>query len=61
MDSAETFSLLMDSMIERFSVLDDDQLELQRQRITAQKRWADMEMMALETVMCRFRKDRDDT
>ena len=50
-DTGETFTLLMESMVDRFSDMDDDQIEIQRQRIMAQRRWADMELLAINTAL----------
>lgn len=49
MDTGETFSLLMESMVARFMDLSDEDINAQRERILAQKRWADMELLAMDT------------
>lgn len=59
MDTGETFTLLMESMVERFSDMDEDQMEIQRQRIMAQRRWADMELLAMDTAI-KMRRYKDD-
>lgn len=59
MDTGETFTLLMESMVERFSDMDEDQMEIQRQRIMAQRRWADMELLAMDTAMKMRRYNED--
>ena len=58
-DTGETFTLLMESMVDRFSDMDDDQIEIQRQRIMAQRRWADMELLAINTAL-KMRRHNDD-
>ena len=58
-DTGETFTLLMESMVDRFSDMDDDQIEIQRQRIMAQRRWADMELLAINTALKMRRHNED--
>ena len=58
-DTGETFTLLMESMVDRFSDMDDAQMEIQRQRIMAQRRWADMELLAINTALKMRRHNED--
>ena len=57
MDTGDTFSLLMESLVTRFMDLPDEDIVVQKERIRAQRRWADMELVAIDTAV-RLKKER---
>ena len=57
MDTGDTFSLLMESLVARFMDLSDEDIDAQKERIRAQRRWADMELVAIDTVV-RLKKEK---
>lgn len=57
MDTGDTFSLLMESLVTRFMNLPDEDIVVQKERIRAQRRWADMELVAIDTAV-RLKKER---
>ena len=57
MDTGDTFSLLMESMVARFMDLPDEDIVIQKERIQAQRRWADMERVASDTAV-RLKKEK---
>ena len=57
MDTGDTFSLLMESLVTRFMNLPDEDIVVQKERIRAQRRWADMELVAIDTA-ARLKKER---
>ena len=57
MDTGDTFSLLMESLVARFMDLSDEDIDTQKERIRAQRRWADMELVAIDTAV-RLKKEK---
>lgn len=57
MNKGDTFSLLMESLVARFMDLPDEDIVIQKERIQAQRRWADMELVAIDTVV-RLKKEK---
>lgn len=57
MNKGDTFSLLMESLVARFMDLPDEDIVIQKERIQAQKRWADMELVAIDTA-ARLKKEK---
>ena len=47
----------MESMVARFMDLPDEDIGVQKERIRAQKRWADMELVAIDTAV-RLKKEK---
>ena len=57
LNKGDTFSLLMESLVARFMDLPDEDIDAQRERIRAQRRWADMELVAIDTAV-RLKKEK---
>ena len=47
----------MESLVTRFMNLPDEDIVVQKERIRAQRRWADMELVAIDTA-ARLKKER---
>lgn len=47
----------MESLVARFMDLPDEDIVIQKERIQAQRRWADMELVAIDTVV-RLKKEK---
>ena len=57
LNKGDTFSLLMESLVARFMDLPDEDIVIQKERIQAQRRWADMELVAIDTAV-RLKKEK---